>query len=107
MIQVKMTKNINKPMNFFLKFTLGQTIALIVALAIGVATFFLLYPYIILDALMWIIFLELIIVIGFAVMRINGMNLFFYIIKKLKGPEKRYYSTKKGVYDDDNDFRIF
>ncbi len=107
MIQVKITKNINKPTTFFLNLTLGQIITLLVAFAVGVATFLLLYQYVDFNLLMGIVFLEIIAIIFSFIIKINGMGLLFYLIKKLKGPEKRCYSISKGVYDDENDLGLF
>ena len=50
--------------------------------------------------------LEMILVIGFGIVKINDMSLFTVLIKSLKGVDKRPYSNKKGVFDDD-DFSIF
>ena len=106
MIKVKVTKNIMNRNTGFLNLSIPQIIAGLVGVAVGLATFFLLKDYIIFDGLMWIILLEMIIVIGFGIIRINDMNLFTILIKTMQGVDKRPYSNKKGVYDDD-EFSIF
>ena len=106
MIKVKVTKNIMNRNTGFLNLSVSQMIAGLVGVAVGLATFFLLKDYLNINGLMWIILLEMIRVIGFGIVRINDMNLFTIIIKSLKGVDKRPYSNKKGVYDDD-EFSIF
>lgn len=105
MIRVKLTKNIEKAGTGVMNFTAGQIVAFIIALCTGIGTFFLLKDYIIFDLLMWIIFFELIIIVGIGIIKINDMNLFVFIFKLLKGVDKRPYSNNKGVFDDD--FNIF
>ena len=90
----------------FLNLSVSQMIAGLVGVAVGLGTFFWLKDYLDINGLMWIIMLEMILVIGFGIVRINDMNLFTIMIKSLKGVNKRPYSNKKGVFDDD-DFTIF
>ena len=106
MIKVKVTKNIMNKSHGLLNLSVRQIIAGVIGVAVGLATFFLLKDYLIIDALMWIIFLEMVLVIGFGIVRINDMSLFTLIIKSLKGVDKRPYSNNKGVFDDD-EFTIF
>lgn len=103
MIRVKVTKNIVKPGASFMNFTAGQIAAGILAIATGIATFFILKDYINFNLLMWIIFFEIIIIIGIGIIRVNDMNLFTFIFKSLKGVDKRPYSNDKGVFDDEFD----
>ena len=106
MIKVKVTKNIMNKNTGFLNLSIPQMIAGLVGVAVGLGTLFLLKDYLDINGLMWIILLEMIVVIGFGIVRINDMNLFTIMIKSLKGVDKRPYSNKKGVFDDD-DFSIF
>ena len=106
MIKVKVTKNIMNKNTGFLNLSISQMIAGLIGVAVGFATFFLLKDYLDINGLMWIILLEMIVVIGFGIVRINDMNLFTIMIKSLKGVDKRPYSNKKGVFDDD-EFSIF
>lgn len=105
-IKKKVTKNIMADKGIILGLTLSQLIMLGIGFLIGIGTFLLLKDTMEFNAMMWIIFLELIIVVGFGVIRIYGMNLFQLILKVLKGADKRPYSNRKGVFDD-NDFDIF
>lgn len=106
MISKKITKNINKQKTGPFNLSISQMIAGIIGAVVGVATFFLLKDYIPFDGLIWIIFFELIIVIGIGVVKVYDMNLFQLLFKMLRGAEKRPYSNRKGVYDKD-DFSIF
>ena len=106
MIRVKVTKNIMNKVGVIFNLNIRQLIWLGAAAAVGLATFFLLNEYIITDVLMWIIFGEVSIIAGIGVIRINEMNLFVFLIKLLKGADKRPYSNTKGVYDKD-EFSVF
>ena len=106
MIKVKVTKNIMNKNTGFLNLSVSQMIAGLVGVAVGLGTFFWLKDYLDINGLMWIIMLEMILVIGFGIVKINDMSLFTVLIKSLKGVDKRPYSNKKGVFDDD-DFSIF
>lgn len=105
MIKKKITKNINTKVSPF-QFDIKQIIVGVLGFAAGLGTYFLLKDYIIVDALMWIILLELILIIGFGIVKINDMNMFSYILKMMKINDRRPYSNKKGVFDED-DFDIF
>lgn len=100
------TKNIMNDDEVIFNLNWKQIIWGIIGVAVGVATFFLLKDYIIFDGLMWLIFFELIIVIGFGIVQINGMSLFTIMAKSIKGVDKRPYSNTKGVFDED-EFSIF
>lgn len=106
MIRVKFTKNIMNKGGVIFNLNVSQLIWLGIAVIVGLATFFLLNDYIITDALMWIIFGEVSIIAGIGVIRINELNLFMFLIKMLKGADKRPYSNTKGVYDKD-EFTVF
>ena len=56
--------------------------------------------------LIWLGAGEVSIIAGIGVIRINEMNLFVFLIKLLKGADKRPYSNTKGVYDKD-EFSVF
>ena len=72
----------------------------------AIGTYFLLRNYIVFDGLIWIILLELMLVVGFGVIKINDMSLIAFIMKLAKSNDRRPYSNKKGVFDED-DFNIF
>ena len=72
----------------------------------AIGTYFLLRNYIVFDGLIWIILLELMLVVGFGVIKINDMSLIAFILKLAKSNDRRPYSNKKGVFDED-DFNIF
>ena len=80
MIKVKVNKNIMKQQNNVFNLTVGQIITGIVGLLIGIGTFLLLKDSVDFNIIMWVIFLELIITVGIGVVKINGLNLFSFII---------------------------
>ncbi len=102
MIKVKVTKNINRSTGL-ISLTIGQIVAICIGITVGLITFALLYDYVVFDALMWIIFFEMSIIIGLGAIRLYDMNMFQLLVKMLKGPDKRPYSNKKGVFDDEFD----
>ena len=105
-IKKKVTKNIMADKGILLGLSLSQLVMCGIGFAIGVGTFMLLKDYMDFNGLMWIIFLELVVVVGFGVIRIYDMNLLQLLIKVFKGADKRPYSNRKGVFDKD-DFDIF
>lgn len=100
MIQVKITKNImHKSTNTLgIPITPVQIIFAVIGIAAGILTFIGLKNSVNIDLLMWIIFIELAAIIGFGVVRINGMNLFAFIFSKKV--DKRPFN-RKGVFNDD------
>ncbi len=104
--KVKVTKNIMNKGGVIFNLSVSQLIWLGIAVIVGLGTFFLLKDYIITDVLMWIIFGEVSIIAGIGVIRINELNLFMFLLKILKGADKRPYSNTKGVYDKD-EFTLF
>ena len=105
MIKKKITKNINTKVSPF-QFEPKQIIIGVIGLAVAIGTYFLLRNYIVFDGLIWIILLELMLVVGFGVIKINDMSLIAFIMKLAKSNDRRPYSNKKGVFDED-DFNIF
>ena len=105
MIKKKITKNINTKVSPF-QFEPIQIIIGIVGLAVAIGTYFLLRNYIVFDGLIWIILLELMLVVGFGVVKINDMSLIAFILRLAKSNDRRPYSNRKGVFDKD-DFNIF
>ena len=105
MIKKKITKNINTKVSPF-QFEPKQIIIGVIGLAVAIVTYFLLRNYIVFDGLIWIILLELMLVVGFGVIKINDMSLIAFIMKLVKSNDRRPYSNKKGVFDED-DFNIF
>ena len=105
MIKKKITKNINTKVSPF-QFDVKQIIVGLIGFVIAILTYFLLKDYIIFDALIWIILLELIVVVGFGIVKSNDMSLFAFLPRLLKSNDRRPYSNRKGVFDED-DFNIF
>ena len=105
MIKKKITKNINTKVSPF-QFDVKQIIVGLIGFVIAILTYFLLKDYIIFDALIWIILLELIVVVGFGIVKINDMSLFAFLLRLMKSNDRRPYSNRKGVFDDD-DFSFF
>jgi len=105
-IKKKITKNINTKVSPF-QFEFSQIVIGIVGLAVAIGTYFLLRDYIVFDGLIWLILLELIFVVGFGIIKINDMSLIAFILRLAKSNDRRPYSNKKGVFDEDDDFDIF
>ena len=97
MIKAKITKNIMKKTNNSLGLTPKQMIITGIALAIGIFMYFLLKNYMSFTVLTTLIFFELAAVICFGVINLQGMSLFEYFVKSLKGADVRYYK-QEGVY---------
>ena len=68
-----------------------------VALAIGLLMYFLLKNYMSFTVLSTLIFIELAAVICFGVINLQGMSLFEYFVKTMKGVDVRYYK-QEGVF---------
>lgn len=98
MIKAKITKNIIRKSKNSLGISPKQMIIGGAGACTGVLLFFLLRNKLPLTLLMTIIFIYLAIVIFFGCIEIQGMNLFQYISKSLKGVDIRYYDSK-GVFD--------
>ena len=105
MIKKKITKNINTKVSPF-QFEVKQIIIGIVGFVAALLTYFAFRDYMPFDGLIWIILLELMLVVGFGVVKINDMSLIAYIFRMLKVNDRRPYSNRKGVFDKD-DFNIF
>ena len=105
MIKKKITKNINTKVSPF-QFEVKQIIIGIVGFVAALLTYFAFRDYMPFDGLIWIILLELMLVVGFGVVKINDMSLIAYIFRMLKVNDRRPYSNRKGVFDK-NDFDIF
>jgi len=97
MIKAKITKNIMKKTNNSLGLTPKQMIITGVALAIGLLMYFLLKNYMSFTLLSTLIFIELAAVICFGVINLQGMSLFEYFVKTMKGVDVRYY-RQEGVF---------
>lgn len=105
MIKKKITKNINTKVSPF-QFEFSQIVIGIVGLAVAIGTYFLLRDYIVFDGLIWLILLELMLVVGFGIIKVNDMSLISFILRLAKSNDRRPYSNKKGVFDED-DFDVF
>ena len=105
MIKKKITKYINTKVSPS-QFEVKQIIIGIVGFVAALLTYFAFRDYMPFDGLIWIILLELMLVVGFGVVKINDMSLIAYIFRMLKVNDRRPYSNRKGVFDKD-DFNIF
>lgn len=99
MIKVKITKNvINKSTTpLGTAFTPRMIVCTILGLAAAGITIYMLFDKMNFDALMWIVFAELIIFIALGI-KINGVSLFKLIFGKQK--DTRPFN-RKGVFNDD------
>ncbi|MBQ6252473.1 PrgI family mobile element protein [Ruminococcus sp.] len=97
MIKAKITKNIMKKTNNSLGLTPKQMIITGIAFAIGLLMYFLLKNHMNFTLLSTLIFIELAAVICFGVINMQGMSLFEYFVKTMKGVDVRYYK-QEGVY---------
>ena len=105
MIKKKITKNINTKVSPF-QFEVKQIIIGIVGFVAALLTYFAFLDYMPFDGLIWIILLELILVVGIGIVKINDMSLLAFILRLAKTNDRRPYSNRKGVFDED-DFDIF
>lgn len=100
MIKVKITKNvINKsvsPLGSII--TPRMIVCTILGLGAAIATIFSLKEYIELNALMWIVFGEIALFVGFGI-QINGISLFKLLFGRQK--DTRPFN-RKGVFTDDD-----
>lgn len=97
MIKAKITKNIMKKTNNSLGLTKKQMVITGIACGIGMLMYFFLKDYMSFTLLSSLIFIELASVIFFGVINLQGMNLFQYLVKTMKGPDVRLYK-QEGVY---------
>ena len=105
MIKKKITKNINTKVSPF-QFEVKQIIIGIVGFVAALLTYFAFRDYMPFDGLIWIILLELILVVGIGIVKINDMSLLAFILRLAKTNDRRPYSNRKGVFDED-DFNFF
>ena len=88
MIKVELTKNVFNQRGGLFGLKPIQFVFVGIAVVVGAVTIFRLMQYdISFNAVGWIVFLEMSIIIGLGVIRIRGMNLFSYFIiqcKKIK-----------------------
>lgn len=99
MIKAKVTKNIIRKTNNSLGLTPKQIIIALIAFAIGIIMYFLLRNIISFSVLSTLIFTELAVIICFGVINIQGMSLFAFFMKSMKGADVRYYETE-GIFSD-------
>lgn len=80
------------------------TMAVGVALALGIVGLFVFVWHISINITMTLVFLELLVFVGLAVVRINGMNLFKWIYTMLQSPIHRPYDSKGALdtYEKEN-----
>lgn len=96
MIKVKITKNIIRKNTVFMGLSWKQIITACATVLVGIATFFSLNGVVEINLLMSIIFIEMLVLVFFVLIRKQGMSLARFILIGLKGVDKRPYD-KKGV----------
>lgn len=97
MIKAKVTKNIMKKTNNSLGLTTRQIVIMGIACGIGILMYFLLKNVLSFGVLSTLIFIVLGCIICFGVINIQGMSLFEYFVKSMKGVDVRYYK-QEGVF---------
>lgn len=97
MIKAKVTKNIMKKTNNSLGLTTRQIVIMGIACGIGILMYFLLKNILSFGVLSTLIFIVLGGIICFGVINIQGMSLFEYFVKSMKGVDVRYYK-QEGVF---------
>lgn len=100
MIKAKITKNIMRKTNNSLGITPKQIVITSIAFVIGVVMYFTLKNFMSFTTLSTLIFFELATVICFGVINLQGMSLFQFFMKSLKGADVRYYK-QEGVFTND------
>ena len=98
MIKAEITKNVMNKSTSLLNFSKKQLVIFAIGCAAGLGSYFGLKPYLPSDVIMWLVFLEAILIIGFGVVRINGMSLFAYMASTTKKHDRRYYSKENFIY---------
>lgn len=97
MIKAKITKNIMKKTNNSLGLTKKQMIITGIACGIGILMYLLLKDVMSFGVLSTLIFIVLGGIICFGVINLQGMSLFEYFVKTMKGVDVRYYK-QEGVF---------
>lgn len=97
MIKAKITKNIIRKTQNSLGLTPKQIIIGIIGVMIGIGEYFMLKNVLSTSTVMTIVFMTMGIIIMFGCLNIQGMNLFTFFMKSLKGPDIRYYESR-GVF---------
>lgn len=97
MIKVKVTKNIMRKGTVAAGLTMKQIIIGIIGLLSGLGILALFWGKININILMSLVFLIILLVIGFGVIQIQGMSLFKFLWLGFKGPDKRPFHVK-GVF---------
>ena len=101
MIKAKVTKNIMSNGTIIANLTLRQIISAIIAMIIACITVFFLIDVIDINILLSIVFAEIIVFLGFGIVKIQGMTLFKFVILVLfKSADRRPYN-RKGVFNDE------
>ena len=100
MIKVELTKNIfvEKTGMFGLKPI--QIVFTVIGLLAGCLTVLWLMQYdLSIDLIGWIVFIEMVVIIGLGAVRPGGVNLFSFLLSSLK-PDTRYFCREEDVFDD-------
>lgn len=100
MIKVELTKNIFNHSSGLFGLKPIQIVFTVIALIMGGLTVLWLMQYnLSTDIIGWIVFAEMVVIIGLGVVRPGGKNLFVFLLGSLK-PDTRYFS-RIGDFDDD------
>lgn len=100
MIKVKVTKNIIRKGEIMWGLTLPQILMGVAALAVGSGMFLMLKDTMDINLLMTLIFIVMALFLFCGIIRVHGVPFGVYLLKCLKGVDKRPYCMK-GVYTDD------
>ena len=98
MIKCKVTKKIMQESGTIMGLSIIQIVTLIIGCIVTIGSLLLLWLVLKvgIDAVMWIVFLELVLFIGFGVVRIQGMSVLKFITSN--STQKRPYISK-GVFN--------
>ena len=98
MIKCKVTKKIMQESGTIMGLSIIQIVTLIIDCIVTIGSLLLLWLVLKvgIDAVMWIVFLELVLFIGFGVVRIQGMSVLKFITSN--STQKRPYNSK-GVFN--------
>ena len=94
MIKCKVTKKIMQESGTIMGLSIIQIVTLIIGCIVTIGSLLLLWLVLKvgIDAVMWIVFLELVLFIGFGVVRIQGMSVLKFITSN--STQKRPYNSK-------------
>ena len=102
MIKAPMVKNVFNHSSGLFGLQPVQLIFAGIAVVVGILTTLWLLQYnMSIDVIGWVVFAEMAVIIGFGAVRINGMNVFSFLIKGMKKDQRAF--SRKGVFDDEEE----